>query len=76
MGFRDYRLSQNSPTLWGQTPKRMNFRRRTFWHAEKGPRFSWGWQSLLMGREAIYSSITWLVGTRANINILEDRWLS
>lgn len=36
---------------------------------------SWSWQSILMGRETILSSVMWSVGNGNNIKIQEDRWL-
>ena len=69
MGFRDllmfnkamtgkqaWRLITNSATLWSRILKGIYFSQKEFWHAEKGIRPSWGWQSLLVGRDAIANS--------------------
>ncbi|XP_030443101.1 uncharacterized protein LOC115665364 [Syzygium oleosum] len=55
--------------------KGLYFYRKDFWHAEKGYRPSWGWQSILKGREAILNSVIWVIGNGEKVNIRTDRWL-
>ncbi|XP_030453714.2 uncharacterized protein LOC115675253 [Syzygium oleosum] len=88
MGFRDlltfnkamlgrqaWRLITNPATLWSKIPKGIYFSQKEFWHAEKGTRPSWGWQSLLVGRDAIANSTMWSIGNGQRVNIREDKWL-
>ena len=35
------------------------FPHRDFWHAKKGQRPSWGWQSLILGRDSISPHVLW-----------------
>lgn len=41
----------------------------------KGSGSSWGWKSLLSGREAIMDSMRWSIGNGQNVNIRTDKWL-
>lgn len=88
MGFRDllnfnkamlgkqaWRLFTNPSSLWSKVFKGIYFHSRTFYNAEQGSRPSWGWQSLLTGRDAILPNIRWSVGDGRSINIRGDRWL-
>lgn len=82
MGFRDlftvnnallgkqaWRMVKNPDTLWGKLFKGLYFCRKDFWHAEKGPKPSWGWKSLLLGRETIADLVRWSIGNGQNVNI-------
>jgi len=88
MGFRDlltfnkallgkqaWRLSQHSPSLWTSLFKGLYYHSTDFWHAHKGQRPSWGWQSILLGRESIKDHMRWQVGNGKSIRIRQDRWL-
>jgi len=41
----------------------------------KGTRPSWGWQSILIGRDTISAKLKWSVGDESRISIHEDCWL-
>lgn len=45
------------------------------WQARKGSNPSWGWQSLLTGRDIIAPQLRWVVGNGKRISIREDKWL-
>lgn len=87
MGFRDlsfnkamlgkqaWRLGQNSTSLWSSLFKGLYYPETDFWHAAKGPRPSWGWQSLVYGRNSIAPQVMWKVGDGSKIKIREDKWL-
>lgn len=66
---------ETQPRCGAKVLQGLYFPNRTFWQADKGSRPSWGWQSMLMGRESIANHVQWSVGTEENTNILEDRWL-
>lgn len=55
--------------------KGLYFPKCNFWQAGKGSCPSWGWQSLLAGRNAIAPQIIWAVGNGKKISIREDKWL-
>ncbi|XP_039161303.1 uncharacterized mitochondrial protein AtMg00310-like [Eucalyptus grandis] len=53
LGKQAWRMVDNPPTLWSQLFKGLYFPNSDFWHAREGQRSSWGWKSLLVGRDAI-----------------------
>jgi len=55
--------------------KGLYFPNRDFWQAGKGSCPSWGWQSILAGREAIAPQVMWAVGNGQKISIRTDKWL-
>lgn len=75
LGKQAWRLMQNNSALWSRIVKGIYFPHCSFQNAEKRTRSSWGWQSLLMGRDAISPSVMWSVGNGENILIREDKWL-
>lgn len=75
MGFRDlisfnkamlgkqaWRLAQQPSSLWGRLFKGLYYPHTDFWHAAKGLRPSWGWRSLVLGRDSIVPKVLWKVG--------------
>lgn len=62
--------------LWSQILRGIYFPNGNLWRAKKGQRPSWGWQSILMGWDAIEPDIRWTVGDGKSINIRQDHWLS
>lgn len=75
LGRQAWRLIQEPNSLWSQILKGVYFPRGQFWQAGKGPRPSWGWQSLLMGRDTIEPNVIWIVGDDKRIKTREDKWL-
>lgn len=75
LGKQAWRLLHQPLSLWSKFFRGLYFHSSTFLKANKGTRPSWGWQSLLCGRNAILPHITWSVGDGTCINIREDRWL-
>lgn len=47
-----------------------------FLSARKGTRPSWGWQSLMLGRDSIALDVRWSIGNEKSINKWEDTWSS
>lgn len=62
LGWQAWRLMQNPTSLWSRLFKGLYFPHTDLLHAEKGSRPSWGWQSLILGRNAINSLSQWVVG--------------
>ena len=75
LGKQAWRLIKFPESLWSRIFKGIYFHRKEFWYAEKGFRPSWGWQSLLMGREAISNSTMWSIENGEKVDIRTDRWL-
>lgn len=88
MGFRDlitfnksmlgkqaWRLFQHPQAIWSRLFKGLYFRYSSFQSATSGHRPSWGWQSLLKGRDVITPKLRWLVGDGTQIHIRTDNWL-
>ncbi|CAN0856556.1 hypothetical protein LINGRAHAP2_LOCUS6524, partial [Linum grandiflorum] len=47
----------------------------TFLSAKKGSSHSWGWSSILHGRDLLLAGSRWMVGSGTNISPLLDNWL-
>lgn len=75
MWWQAWRLIQNPTSLCSQIFKGLYFPHTDTLHAEKGSRPSWGWQSLLLGRNAISPSLQWVVRNGEKISIKNDQWL-
>lgn len=75
LGKQAWCLLQQPQSLWSSFFKGLYFHSADFLSAAKGSRPSWGWQSLLMGRDAILQHTRWSVGNGNNIRIRGDRWL-
>lgn len=75
LGRQAWRMFQHPLSLWCKVFKALYFPSTDFWHAEQGSRPSWGWRSLLMGRDSIIPKLCWSVGNGQNINARQDKWL-
>lgn len=75
LGKQAWRISQCQNSLWSQLMKGLYFPNCDFWRARKGSHPSWGWQSLLAGRDAIAPQVMWVVGNGQKISIREDKWV-
>jgi len=75
LGKQAWRLLQQPHSLWGKLFKALYFPSKDFLKADTGARPSWGWQSLLAGREVILPNIQWSADDETQIKIREDRWL-
>lgn len=53
LGRQVWSLIQNPHSLWSRVSKGLYYPHTNVLHAEKGYQPSWGWQSLLMGQNAI-----------------------
>jgi len=62
-------------SLWGALFKGLYSHSTNFLSAARGTRPSWGWQSLLRGRDALLPDLCWSVGNGNHIRIRGDRWL-
>lgn len=76
LGKQVWRLATSPSDLWSKVMKGIYFPHGDVWTASKGHRPSWGWHSLILGRETIKENTKWSVGDGNSIRIREDRWLS
>jgi len=76
LGKQAWRISQCPSSLWSRVFKGLYFHSTDFWHAPRGSTPSWGWQSLLLGRDSISAQLQWLVGNDQCIHICNDKWLA
>ncbi|KAL3730633.1 hypothetical protein ACJRO7_027632 [Eucalyptus globulus] len=70
-----WRLSQSPSALWGQILKGIYYPNGDLWQAHIEQRPSWGWRSLLIGRDTLEPEVRWIVGDGHSINIWRDIWL-
>lgn len=88
LGFKDFssfndallakhtwRLLNNPEDLWAKKMRGLHFPNGNTMIAKKGSRASWGWSSLLIGRDLLASKLVWRVGNGNNINIWNDKWV-
>lgn len=75
LGKQAWRIAQSPSALWCKILKGLYFPHSDFWHVVKGSRPSWGWQSLIMGRDAISHEVMGSVRNGNQIRIKEDKWL-
>lgn len=70
-----WRLAQSPSALWSNILKGLYYPNGDFWKAKPGQRPSWGWRSILIGRDTLEPEVKWIVGDGQRINIWRDRWL-
>lgn len=75
LGKQAWRISQQPSSLLSQLMKGLYYPQGDFWQAGKGSRPSWGWQSIVLGRDSITPQVMWAVGNGQSILIREDKWL-
>lgn len=75
LGKQTWRLAQQPDSLWARLFQGLYYLNTDIWHAVNGTRPSWGWRSLVLGRETIAPKIMWKVGDGSKIKIREDKWL-
>lgn len=88
MGFKDlhfanlallteqgWRLITHPYTLWVRLMKSIHFPNQHFLRVTKKQSSSWGWKSLLHGRNTILNGCFWSVGDGSNIEIWNDTWI-
>ncbi|CAN1164931.1 Uncharacterized mitochondrial protein AtMg00310 [Linum perenne] len=88
LGFKDFkafnqallarqawRILQNPDTLYARTMKGRYFPKTSFLQAVHGSNPSWGWRSVLYGRELLTKGIRWQIGSGNSINPFLDPWV-
>lgn len=88
LGFKDFqsfnlallaqtgwRILQHSDALWVRILKSFYFPHSSFLNAQKGPRASWAWSSILSGRDVLEKGLSWAVGDGCNIRFWKDPWI-
>lgn len=64
-----WRLSQSPSALYSQILKGIYNPNGDLWKAKTGQRPSWGWHSILIGRDTLEPEVKWIVGDGQSINI-------
>lgn len=88
LGFRDlysmnlalvakqvWRIAKSPNALWAQLLKSLYFPNSSIWEAKKKCNASWGWQSLLQGRDFLNKHKAWFIKTGEKVKIFKDKWL-
>ncbi|XP_028765313.1 uncharacterized protein LOC114723286 [Neltuma alba] len=70
-----WRLIQNPNDLWCRILKGLYFAKTDFLQAKKGSKASWGWTSILEGRELLSKDLGWKLGNGECIKVFTDSWL-
>lgn len=88
LGFRDlhamnvalvakqvWRLEHNQQSLWGKLIKNIYYPNCSIWEAKKKRLASWGWQSILQGRDFINMHKGWLIKDGVKARVFNDKWI-
>ncbi|CAN1749320.1 Uncharacterized mitochondrial protein AtMg00310 [Linum perenne] len=88
LGFRDFstfnrallakqcwRILTNPDLLLSRVLKSVYFPNTTLLQSNGRGRPSWGWKSLMIGRELLQPGLRWQIGSGMQVDALQDRWL-
>lgn len=88
MGFRDlelfnrallaktaWRMLQEPNAMWVKIMKGIYFPNEGLLSAKRGSKASWGWSSILEGRELLKEDLFWKVGNGDSIRVFKDKWI-
>lgn len=67
-----WRLISQPNSLWAQVMKSIYYPSRSFLHAKNRKWGSWGWRSLIKGRDLLKKGMHWEVGNGQDIDIWKD----
>ncbi|CAN0915030.1 Putative ribonuclease H protein At1g65750 [Linum grandiflorum] len=70
-----WRILQQPDLLISQMYKAKYFNRTNILRAKLGSNPSWGWRSILHGRDLLVKGLCWQVGDGTSINAVIDKWL-
>ncbi|CAL1383383.1 unnamed protein product [Linum trigynum] len=70
-----WRVWQEPHTLLAQVLKGKYFAQTSILQAKRGSRPSWGWTSVLHGRDLLQQGLVWQIGDGKDARVLEDRWI-
>lgn len=81
-GFNDallaktaWRILQFPDARWVKILKSIYFPSQNFLHATRGHKASWGWDSILKGRDRLRKDLCWRVGSGHYIEVWRDPWI-
>jgi len=75
LGKQAWRISQKPHSLLSKLMKGLYHPHCEFWQAGNGSRPSWGWRSVIVGRNSIAPYVIWSISNGQKISIREDKWL-
>ncbi|XP_057427644.1 uncharacterized protein LOC130720950 [Lotus japonicus] len=70
-----WRIMDDPNSLWAQVLKGLYHPNTSFMQAKKKASASWGWNSILQGRDFIKNNGKWIIGEGNEVNIWEDNWV-
>ncbi|CAN1314989.1 Uncharacterized mitochondrial protein AtMg00310 [Linum perenne] len=71
-----WRILEVPDSLFARVLKGRYFPKNSFMEASLGSKPSWGWRSILHGRELLRPGIIWQVGSGSLINPFSDLWVA
>ncbi|CAN1128838.1 Uncharacterized mitochondrial protein AtMg00310 [Linum perenne] len=71
-----WRILEDPDSLFARVLKGRYFPKNSFMEASLGSKPSWGWRSILHGRELLRLGIIWQVGSGSLINPFIDPWVA
>lgn len=70
-----WHMEINSNKMWVQVMHEKYVKEGDFFKAPVASTTSWGWKSIMQGREVIEGVVRWRVGDGCNINMWYDQWV-
>ncbi|CAL1399998.1 unnamed protein product [Linum trigynum] len=70
-----WRIGQEPGTLLARVMKGKYFANLAILQASQGSRPSWGWTSILHGRDLLKQGVIWQIGDGATVQVLGDNWV-
>lgn len=70
-----WRILQFPAANWVKILKSIYFPHTSFLQAKQGNRASWGWNSILKGRDCLMRDLCWQIGSGHSISVWNDPWI-
>lgn len=70
-----WRIEKNPDALWVMLLKSLYFPNSSIWEAKKGNNISWGWRSILQGRDFVNRHKAWHIKDGSSVKLCHDKWV-
>lgn len=70
-----WRIYESPNSLWAKVLKSLYFPDCSIWEAKRKAGASWGWQSLIQGRDFLNKHKAWKIKNGEKVKVYSDKWL-